>query len=119
MTAPLVAIRDLTVQLPKGSDRDRAIDGINLDIPSGRILCIVGESGSGKSMTAHAIMGLVPQPLRTTGSVRFGGQNLVGLAPPQLVALFVSRRVGEEAHHSPCLTMVRGSSEVPRCRISK
>ena len=65
----LVSIRDLDVHLPSGSDRERAVDGIDLDIAPGRILCLVGESGSGKSLTAHAIVGLVPKGLRTTGTV--------------------------------------------------
>ena len=80
VTEPLVAIEGLTVSLPQGSDRLRAVNSIDLDIAPGRILCLVGESGSGKSMTAHAIMGLVPKPLVCSGSIRFDGQNLIGLA---------------------------------------
>ena len=80
VTEPLVAIEGLTVRLPQGSDRLRAVNSIDLDIAPGRILCLVGESGSGKSMTAHAIMGLVPKPLVCSGSIRFDGQNLIGLA---------------------------------------
>ena len=80
VTEPLVAIERLTVRLPQGSDRLRAVNSIDLDIAPGRILCLVGESGSGKSMTAHAIMGLVPKPLVCSGSIRFDGQNLIGLA---------------------------------------
>ena len=80
VTEPLVAIEGLTVRLPQGSDRLRAVNSIDLDIAPGRILCLVGESGSGKSVTAHAIMGLVPKPLVCSGSIRFDGQNLIGLA---------------------------------------
>jgi len=89
----LVSIRDLGVHLPSGSDRERAVDGIDLDIAPGRILCLVGESGSGKSLTAHAIVGLVPKGLRTTGTIRFDGQNMVGLAASRLRALR-GRRIG-------------------------
>ncbi|MEP2457978.1 MAG: ABC transporter ATP-binding protein, partial [Nitratireductor sp.] len=90
---PLVAIEKLTVRLPEGGDRLKAVDGIDLDIAPGRILCVVGESGSGKSMTAHAIMGLVPKPLVSTGTIRFDGENLIGLAAEKHRAIR-GRRIG-------------------------
>ena len=90
---PLVAIEKLTVRLPVDADRARAVDEIDLDIAPGRILCLVGESGSGKSMTAHAIMGLVPRPLICSGTVRYDGQNLVGLAAEKHRAIR-GRRIG-------------------------
>ncbi|MVA98664.1 dipeptide ABC transporter ATP-binding protein [Nitratireductor sp. CAU 1489] len=90
---PLVAIENLTVRLPEGGDRLKAVDGIDLDIAPGRILCVVGESGSGKSMTAHAIMGLVPKPLISTGAIRFDGENLIGLAAEKHRAIR-GRRIG-------------------------
>ena len=89
----LVSIEGLTVALPKGSDRGKAVDGIDLKVKPGRILCVVGESGSGKSMTAHAVMGLVPKPLKVEGTIRYGGQNLVGLAP-QLHRRIRGSRIG-------------------------
>ncbi|WP_127596182.1 ABC transporter ATP-binding protein [Nitratireductor alexandrii] len=90
---PLVAIENLTVRLPEGGDRLKAVDGIDLDIAPGRILCVVGESGSGKSMTAHAIMGLVPKPLVSSGTIRFDGENLIGLAAEKHRAIR-GRRIG-------------------------
>jgi peptide/nickel transport system ATP-binding protein len=60
--APLLEVRDLRVKLPEGGDRPFAVEGINLTLNEGEILCVVGESGSGKSMTAHALMGLLPKP---------------------------------------------------------
>jgi len=90
---PLVSIEDLTVQLPEGSDRLRAVDSIDLKIASGRVLCLVGESGSGKSMTAHAIMGLLPKPLVAQGMIRFDGENLVGL-PADRHRRIRGRRIG-------------------------
>ena len=90
---PLVAIEKLTVRLPVDADRARAVDEIDLDIAPGRILCLVGESGSGKSMTAHAIMGLVPKPLICSGTVRYDGQNLIGLAADKHRAIR-GRRIG-------------------------
>jgi peptide/nickel transport system ATP-binding protein len=93
VTHPLVAIERLTVRLPVDADRARAVDEIDLDIAPGRILCLVGESGSGKSMTAHAIMGLVPKPLICSGTVRYDGQNLIGLAADRHRAIR-GRRIG-------------------------
>ena len=65
----LVSIRDLTVTLPPGADRALAVEGVSLEICSNEIVCIVGESGSGKSITAHAIMGLLPRSRAVAGGV--------------------------------------------------
>ena len=54
------------------------VAGIDYDILAGRTLGVVGESGCGKSMTALAVMGLVPRPGRVTGSLRFDGHEMVG-----------------------------------------
>ncbi|MDO8462692.1 MAG: ABC transporter ATP-binding protein [bacterium] len=53
------------------------VDGIHLAIARGQTLCLVGESGCGKSMTALAIMGLLPLNARAKGSVRFHGTDLL------------------------------------------
>ena len=58
---PVLAIRDLAVQLPEGADRRLAVDGASLELHRGETVCVVGESGSGKSVTAAAIMGLLPK----------------------------------------------------------
>ncbi|MFC4276975.1 ABC transporter ATP-binding protein [Achromobacter aloeverae] len=80
--APLLAIRDLSIALPAGGDRPYAVRDISYDIRAGEILCIVGESGSGKSMSANAIMGLLPNYLRPErGQILFRGQDL--LAQPE------------------------------------
>jgi peptide/nickel transport system ATP-binding protein len=78
-----ISVRDLTVALPEGSERARAIEQVTFDLHRNEILCIVGESGSGKSITAHAIMGLLPGPqVRATGGqILFGGQDLLRLSP--------------------------------------
>jgi peptide/nickel transport system ATP-binding protein len=61
--------------------------GVDLDLERGRSLAIVGESGSGKSMTALAIMGLLPDRARTGGSVQLDGRELLGLPDRRLCAL--------------------------------
>jgi oligopeptide/dipeptide ABC transporter ATP-binding protein len=78
VTAPLLAVRDLTVSFPTADGPRRILAGISYDIPPGRTLGVVGESGCGKSMTALALMGLVPHPGATDGSIRFEGNELLG-----------------------------------------
>ncbi|MEA4838475.1 MAG: ABC transporter ATP-binding protein [Rhodospirillaceae bacterium] len=82
---PLLEIRGLTVALPDDSDRPFAVEKIDYDLNPDEILCIVGESGSGKSVTAHAIMGLLPQPdLRVAaGAILFKGKNIVSMSPEE------------------------------------
>ena len=63
----------------------RAVDGVSMTIAPGEVLGLVGESGSGKSVTGFSILGLVDPPGRiTSGKIVFRGQNLVGLAEPEL-----------------------------------
>ena len=77
---PLVAIRDLSIALPPGSERAFAVTGLSLDLMPNEILCVVGESGSGKSLLAGAVMGLLPPAVRIArGSIRYGGRELVNL----------------------------------------
>jgi len=78
LTAPLLAISGLTVTFPTGDAPRRVVAGIGYDIPAGRTLGVVGESGCGKSMTALAVMGLIPRPGGASGSVRFEGNELLG-----------------------------------------
>ena len=62
-----------------------AVDGLDLDIPKGKIIGLVGESGCGKSMTAKAIMGLLKYPGRVAGgSIRFEDQDLTRLSDKEL-----------------------------------
>lgn len=78
-TAPVLEIRDLRIALPKGSDRPFALEGLNLTVNPGEIVCLVGESGSGKSLTAGAVMRLLPEPHVHVagGSVVFENENLL------------------------------------------
>jgi peptide/nickel transport system ATP-binding protein len=82
MTEAILDIRDLRIALPKGSDRPYALDGLNLNVASGEIVCLVGESGSGKSLTAGAVMRLLPEPsVRVAGgSIQFEGDDLLSFS---------------------------------------
>ncbi|ACL60915.1 ABC transporter ATP-binding protein [Methylobacterium nodulans] len=61
-----------------------ALSGLDLAVGRGETLALVGESGSGKSQAALAVMGLLPETARASGSVRFDGTELVGLPRPAL-----------------------------------
>ena len=88
MSAPVLAIRDLTIPLPRLSDRAHAVEGLSLTVAPGEILCVVGESGSGKSVTAHAVMGLLPPVLKPSrGEILLQGEDVVKASPARLRAL--------------------------------
>jgi len=75
---PLLDVRDLTVEFRTPAGPLRAVDGLSFGVDAGESLAIVGESGSGKSVTARAIMGLLPEPpeCRVDGAIRFEGVDL-------------------------------------------
>ena len=76
-TAPLLRVSDLTVSFAR---RARvAVQGVGFELAAGQRLGVIGESGSGKSMTAYAIMGLLPDDAHLTGSIELDGRELVGL----------------------------------------
>ena len=91
---PLLRVDDLTVEFGTGTTRQRVIDGLSLELRRGEILALVGESGSGKSMTAMAIMRLLPAGARISGGgVRLGDELLTAL-PPAAMDRVRGRRIG-------------------------
>jgi peptide/nickel transport system ATP-binding protein len=82
--APLVRARDLTVRF---SNRDRtvhAVNGVDLDLAPGEVLCLLGESGSGKSVTLRALMKLLPKQAKVGGSIEVAGRDVQAMNESQL-----------------------------------
>lgn len=63
---PLVEVRDLRVEFDVRAGIVKAVDGLNLTIHRGKTLGVIGESGCGKSMTARAILNMIPKPGKIT-----------------------------------------------------
>ncbi|MEM8623753.1 MAG: ABC transporter ATP-binding protein [Pseudomonadota bacterium] len=86
MKKPLLDIRNLHVALPEGSQRPYAVQDASMRLERNQILCVVGESGSGKSLTARAVMGLLPRPhVRIAeGDIDFRGENLATVSDARM-----------------------------------
>lgn len=88
-STPILEIRDLKVRLPGAGDRRYAAEGIALTVNPREIVCIVGESGSGKSVTASAVMGLLPKNALTleSGQILLSGRDITHASLAELRAL--------------------------------
>lgn len=80
MADSLLAVQRLSVALRTRSGWQPAVDEVSFEIAEGQILGLAGESGSGKTMTALALLGLLPAGARTSGRALFGGRDLLTLA---------------------------------------
>lgn len=76
---PLLSVRDLRVQFRTDNGIVKAADGVSFDLAEDEVLGVVGESGSGKSVTAMAVLGLLPPTAKVTGEVRYRGRSLLDL----------------------------------------
>ncbi|CAM5789848.1 ABC transporter ATP-binding protein [Rhizobacter fulvus] len=85
--APLLEVTNLRVGLDTARGPADALRGVDLALAHGETLGLIGESGCGKSMTAMAIMGLLPAGARVSGSIRLHGQELVGASDTALCRL--------------------------------
>ncbi|ROO85875.1 peptide/nickel transport system ATP-binding protein [Actinocorallia herbida] len=85
MTTPILSVAGLGVDFTLPGAVVHAVRGVDLELRPGEVLALVGESGSGKSVTAAAILGLLPREARvTSGAIRFRGDDLVGLPERRL-----------------------------------
>ncbi len=83
----MLDVRDLRVVLPTARGPAAALRGVSFSLGAGEKLGLIGESGCGKSLTALALMGLLPEGARVEGSIRLAGQELVGLPDDAMARL--------------------------------
>jgi peptide/nickel transport system ATP-binding protein/oligopeptide transport system ATP-binding protein len=86
MAKPLLTVENLKVEFSTRHGRVTALDGVSFELNPGETLGIVGESGCGKSITALALMGLVPSPPGevTGGAIRFDGEDITRASAKRL-----------------------------------
>ncbi len=76
----LLAVRNLNIHLDRAASPGGSVSMVNslsLDIPDGSIFGLAGESGCGKSLTALAMLGILPRGMKATGEVIFRGEDLL------------------------------------------
>ncbi|QIL81390.1 ABC transporter ATP-binding protein [Diaphorobacter sp. HDW4A] len=86
-TQPLLEVSSLGITLNTHRGPAQAVRDVGFTLARGETLGLIGESGSGKSITAMALMGLLPETATTQGSVRFDGQELLALSDKTMCAL--------------------------------
>ncbi|MBU2695360.1 ABC transporter ATP-binding protein [Pimelobacter sp. 30-1] len=79
--SPVLEIEHLAISFAQPRP---AVEDVSVALERGEILALVGESGSGKSMTARAVLGLLPPGAQATGSIRYDGEELLGLPEAEL-----------------------------------
>jgi peptide/nickel transport system ATP-binding protein len=88
----LLEVRDLQVDIPLAAGMLHPVRRVSISVNRGETLCIVGESGCGKSLTALAVMGLLPRrAIRTAGHLALAGIDLIAASPAEMSALRGSR----------------------------
>jgi peptide/nickel transport system ATP-binding protein len=116
----VLEISQLTIALPAGGDRPKAVEDVNFAVARNEILCLVGESGSGKSVIAQSIMNLLPKTLRITrGDVRLQGRAAMIFQEPmtalnpvmrcgdQIDEAFYHSRLSRSERHEKALSLLR------------
>jgi peptide/nickel transport system ATP-binding protein len=83
----LLEVNDLSIRFRTEDGQVLAVDGASFQMDEQEVLALVGESGCGKSVTAMALTGLLPRNATVSGSIRFGGKELAGLAESRLSAV--------------------------------
>lgn len=73
----VLEVSNLSIRFPERYGQTRIVDNVSFTVREGETMGLVGESGCGKSITSLAIMGLLPDNARITGSIRFGDRELL------------------------------------------
>ena len=82
--APLLAVDDLSVRFVGREATVHAVNGVDLTVQAGEVLCILGESGCGKSVTLRAMLRLLPRRAAITGRIHVAGRDVLAMSPREL-----------------------------------
>ena len=92
---PVLDVRGLRVSISGDEGRAQVLDNIDLSIAPGRIVGVVGESGCGKSTVIRAVLRVLPRGAEIErGSIRFGGEDLLGLGEREMARRIRGRAIG-------------------------
>ncbi len=83
MTQPILEVEGLTVSFSTRRGSAQAVRDLSFELAEGEVLAIVGESGSGKSVSALALLGLLPRTATVEGEARFRGDDLISMPADQ------------------------------------
>ncbi len=118
MSQALLQIRDLNIHYPMAQSAVAALCDLNLEVAAGECLGLVGESGSGKTALLLAILGLLPRTAQVRGSIRYRGQELLGMDARQLRAIRGARiaMVFQDSMSAlnPYMRVIDQLSEIPQ-----
>lgn len=84
MTDAPLKIEELAITIGEGEHAVHAVKSMSLELEPGEVLAIVGESGSGKTLTARAVLGLLPPQARTNGAILVNGTSVLEATPESL-----------------------------------
>ncbi len=118
----LLSVRDLTVSLPGRAGSIDLVRSISFELHSGAVHALVGESGAGKTLTARAILGLLPRGCEARGQILLNGSDLLQLPESQLRAIR-GRRIAmvfqqPDQHLNPSMRVGTQIEEVLRVHLS-
>ncbi|MFJ8820125.1 ABC transporter ATP-binding protein [Amycolatopsis thermoflava] len=91
MTTPALQVQDLEIVAPSGT---KLVSGVSFEVSPGHLLGLLGETGAGKTLTARAVLGLLPKSLRASGKVSFDGHTWHSMSRPEQIAQLLGTSTG-------------------------
>jgi oligopeptide/dipeptide ABC transporter ATP-binding protein len=84
LVSRLLEVRNLNIEFVTAQGIVTAVRDVSFHVDSGEVLGLVGESGSGKSVSALALLRLLPPQARVRGAIEFEGNDLLGISEPEM-----------------------------------